>query len=172
MFWETVIKIAIFIVATGALGFMLYAAFAVILLIINKIIAPRTKKILEYTERKGHIFKSPVFIAPIIIAGVFLSMKIWWGNEEIGSFFSKYSFDTKRYVLVTPDGDSAKCYRLPANIEVSGSSIYIYSAKWPNGGMLEINDHVAGFQDSISTQDSSGRYYTIMLLNIIPHKNL
>lgn len=172
MFWEIVITIAVLIAATGFVGFMLYAVFAIILLVINKVIAPLTKKILEHTERRGSVFKSPVFIVPIIIAGIFLSMKICWGNEEIGSFFSKASFETQRYVLVIPDENSAKCYKLPSEIEVNWNSIYIYSAKWPNGGTLKINGRVDGFQDSITTQDSNGRYYTIMLLDMIPHKNL
>lgn len=103
-----------------------------------------------------------------------------YGEERIDSFFEKSEYTTKYYVNLFPDEDSAKNYRLPADIfvyyeegdETSSSvkCIRIGKAYFPNGGYVSFSDDGEDeknlrFGKKVDLTDSSGKNWYVELVD-------
>jgi len=105
-----------------------------------------------------------------------------YGEERIDSFFEKSEYTTKYYVNLFPNEDSAKNYRLPADIHVyyedhegdetstSVKCIRIEKAYFPNGGYVSFSDNGDDeenlrFGKKVDLTDSSGKDWYVELVD-------
>lgn len=108
-----------------------------------------------------------------------------YGEERIDSLFEKSEYTTKYYVNLFPDEDSAKNYRLPADIHVyhenhegdetltSVKCIRIEKAYLPNGGYVsfsyneynEEDEKNLRFGKKVDLTDSSGKNWYVELVD-------
>jgi len=75
-----------------------------------------------------------VYIICFSLSVMYVTMKDYWGSDTIGSFFSKYTFDTQYYVQLFPKNSKSKNYLVPAELHIDEDRIYIYKVTWPDGG--------------------------------------
>jgi hypothetical protein len=86
-----------------------------------------------------------------------------------GSFFEKASYSGKFYVLVYPEINTVKNYKIPGDIEKEledcapedscNSIYYLNNIYWPNGGTTSFSDCSISDKKSFCTSDDDNDYY-------------
>lgn len=117
---------------------------------------------------RKHIISCLITIS-IIASTSYISMKAFWGTDTIGSFFSKYEYDTKYYVQLFPENSESKNYYVPAELHVKENRLSIKRAYWPEKGYTTFykngNDDSYDFYSTkitSLTDDKGKRWYVIL----------
>lgn len=110
-----------------------------------------------------------VYVMCFLLSVSYVTMKEYWGNDTIGSFFSRNEFQTQYYVHLFPEGSDSKNYLVTADLHVYDDNIAISKVYWSSGGYTTFDDY--GSMDSqdlyleghINIPDDEGIYWTIVL---------
>jgi hypothetical protein len=114
------------------------------------IIEPNWKAIYE-----NKTFRKIVVIILLLSFLIYGAIKIFFGNDNIGSFFSRHSYDATYMVFAQPDNNTTKYYFIKSDIHVSGSDIYLYKIYWPNGGYTSFREDETYIGEKISLNSNN-----------------
>ena len=97
-----------------------------------------------------------------------------FGVKKIGALFERSEYRTRYYVLMYPDYERSKNYKLPAEIEVSTSEdedgsykeVSLLRVFFPNGNIVFFNgDESLEFGRKVMYWDSNGKEWGVELID-------
>ncbi|WP_336775310.1 hypothetical protein [Paenibacillus sp. MMO-58] len=125
--------------------------------------------IYKYVTKKDfqiHRVQSTVIISLILSIATCLIINyvgIKRHGYEMGHFFEKQNYERQFYVYVTEDLDTAKSYRLTADIRKNEFGYFFLKAYWPNGGTLSFGDPVKFYGRTSFPVDDNDKEWRIEL---------
>jgi hypothetical protein len=124
----------------------------------------------KFNDITSEFLRSFLLFLSFCLLFLYFNMKDYWGNDTIGSFFSKYKYQTEYYVQLFPENSDSKNYLVSAELEIDSDSIYIIRVKWPNEGYTNFdieNQQPEKFyrNKKITYTDDQNRNWTIILTN-------
>lgn len=97
-----------------------------------------------------------------------------FGVKRIGALFERSEYRTRYYVLMYPDSERSKNYKLPAEIDVDSNEnedgsyrqVNLVRVFFPNGGAVYFNgDESLEFGKKVTCWDGDGKEWRVELID-------